>query len=196
MGEGGALLIKKQEDVERAEILREKGTNRSKYFRGQIDKYTWVDFGSSYLPSDMNAAYLYAQLELAEKITDARLAVWNQYREGLAELEKEGRIELPVVPKGCVHNAHMFYMKAKDLKERTELIDFLKTNGILAVFHYIPLHTSPAGQKYGRFKGEDTYTTKESERLCRLPLYYGLTEAETSYIIDKVKEFYANQKAL
>lgn len=196
MGEGGALLIKKQEDVERAEILREKGTNRSKYFRGQIDKYTWVDFGSSYLPSDMNAAYLYAQLELAEEITDARLAVWKQYREGLAELEKEGRIELPVVPKGCVHNAHMFYMKAKDLKERTELIDFLKTNGILAVFHYIPLHTSPAGQKYGRFKGEDTYTTKESERLCRLPLYYGLTEAETSYIIDKVKEFYANQKAL
>lgn len=196
MGEGGALLIKNRENVERAEILREKGTNRSKYFRGQIDKYTWVDFGSSYLPSDMNAAYLYAQLELAEEITDARLAVWKQYREGLAELEKDGRIELPVVPENCVHNAHMFYIKAKDLKERTELINFLKENGILAVFHYIPLHTSPAGQKYGRFQGEDKYTTKESERLCRLPLYYGLTEGETSYIVDKVKEFYANQKAV
>ncbi len=192
MGEGGALLIKNPADIERAEILREKGTNRSKFFRGQIDKYTWVEFGSSYLPSDMNAAYLYAQLEMADEINDARLAVWNQYYNGLADLQKEGRIELPFVPDHCVHNAHMFYIKAKDLAERTALIDFLKENGILAVFHYIPLHTAPAGLKYGRFHGEDVYTTKESERLCRLPLYYGLKEEEVSYIIGKVKEFYAN----
>lgn len=192
MGEGGALLIQHAEDVERAEILREKGTNRSKFFRGQIDKYTWVDFGSSYLPSDMNAAYLYAQLELADTINEARLAVWNRYYEGLQELKEAGRIDLPYIPKHCVHNAHMFYIKAKDLEERTALISFLKENGILAVFHYIPLHTAPAGQKYGRFHGEDRYTTKESERLCRLPLYYGLKEEEVDYIIGKVKEFYAN----
>lgn len=192
MGEGGALLIQHAEDVERAEILREKGTNRSKFFRGQIDKYTWVDFGSSYLPSDMNAAYLYAQLELADTINEVRLAVWNRYYEGLQELKEAGRIDLPYIPEHCVHNAHMFYIKAKDLEERTALISFLKENGILAVFHYIPLHTAPAGQKYGRFHGEDRYTTKESERLCRLPLYYGLKEEEVDYIIGKVKEFYAN----
>ena len=193
MGEGGALLIKDAENVERAEILREKGTNRSKFFRGQIDKYTWVEFGSSYLPSDMNAAYLYAQLEMAEEINDARLAIWNQYKEGLTELEEKGKIELPFVPGHCVHNAHMFYIKAKDLEERTAFINFMKENGILTVFHYIPLHTAPAGLKYGRFHGEDRYTTKESERLCRLPLYYGLKEEEVSYIISKVKEFYADR---
>ena len=193
MGEGGALLIKDAENVERAEVIREKGTNRSKYFRGQIDKYTWVEFGSSYLPSDMNAAYLYAQLEMADEINDARLAVWNQYKEGLAELQEAGKIELPFIPEHCVHNAHMFYIKAKDLEERTELISFLKESGILAVFHYIPLHTAPAGLKYGRFHGEDRYTTKESERLCRLPMYYGLKDEEVAYIIGKVKEFYANR---
>lgn len=193
MGEGGALLIRNPQDVERAEILREKGTNRSKFFRGQIDKYTWVDFGSSYLPSELNAAYLFAQLELAEEITEARLRIWNRYREGLRELEESGKLELPVIPPHCTHNAHMFYIKARDLKERTELIAFLKENGILAVFHYIPLHTAPAGIKYGRFNGEDRYTTKESERLCRLPLYYKLTESEADYVIDKVKEFYESR---
>ncbi|MDD2970547.1 MAG: dTDP-4-amino-4,6-dideoxygalactose transaminase [Lachnospiraceae bacterium] len=191
MGEGGALLIKNECDVEEAEIIREKGTNRSKFFRGQIDKYTWVNYGSSYLPSDMNAAYLYAQLEMADEINEARLSIWNQYREGLQELSDAGKIALPFVPEGCVHNAHMFYIKAKDLEERTRLIAFLKKNGILAVFHYIPLHTAPAGQKFGRFHGEDNYTTRESERLCRLPMYYGLQKDQVDYIIGKVREFYA-----
>ena len=190
MGEGGALLIRDPADIERAEILREKGTNRSKFFRGQIDKYTWVDYGSSYLPSELNAAYLYAQLELADPITEDRLRSWNRYYEGLQGLREAGKIELPFVPEHCTHNAHMFYIKAKDLEERTRLIAFLKENGIWAVFHYIPLHTAPAGLKYGRFHGEDRYTTKESERLCRLPLYYGLKEEQVDYIISKVKEFY------
>lgn len=191
MGEGGALLIQDESKIEDAEIMREKGTNRSKFFRGQIDKYTWVNYGSSYLPSDMNAAYLYAQLEMAEEINDARLAIWNRYYEGLKELKDAGKIELPYVPKECVHNAHMFYIKAKDLEERTALISFLKENGILCVFHYIPLHSAPAGLKYGEFRGEDKYTTKESERLARLPLYYGLEMEKVDYIISKVKEFYS-----
>ncbi len=190
MGEGGALLIRDEKYVEDAEVIREKGTNRSKYYRGQIDKYTWINFGSSYLPSDMNAAYLWAQLEMAEEINDARLAVWEQYKKELMPLAEAGKIELPFVPKECVHNAHMFYLKAKDIEERTALIDFLKENGILSVFHYIPLHTAPAGIKFGRFHGEDVYTTKESERLTRLPMYYGLQKEEVSYICDKVKEFY------
>ena len=190
MGEGGAILIRDEKYIEDAEILREKGTNRSKFYRGQIDKYTWVNQGSSYLPSDMNAAYLWAQLEMAEEINDWRLRVWNCYYEALTPLAEAGKIELPTVPKDCVHNAHMFYIKAKDIDERTELEAFLKENGIWAVFHYIPLHSAPAGKKYGRFHGEDVYTTKESERLLRLPLYYGLKEEEVSYICDKVKEFY------
>lgn len=190
MGEGGAILIRDASKAEEAEILREKGTNRSKFFRGQIDKYTWVNYGSSYLPSDMNAAYLYAQLCDADKINNYRLNIWNNYYKGLKELEDAGQIELPYVPDGCVHNAHMFYIKAKDLEERTALINFLKQNEIQAVFHYIPLHSAPAGQKFGRFSGEDVYTTKESERLMRLPLYYGLTENEVQYIISKIKEFY------
>ena len=191
MGEGGALLIRDEAKVEEAEIIREKGTNRSKFFRGQIDKYTWVNYGSSYLPSDMNAAYLYAQLEMADEINESRLAIWNRYYEGLQELKECGKIELPVVPEGCVHNAHMFYIKAKDLEERTKLISFLKENGILSVFHYIPLHSAPAGEKFGEFFGEDKYTTKESERLARLPMYYGLTMEQVDYIISKVKEFYS-----
>lgn len=191
MGEGGALLISDENKVEEAEIIREKGTNRSKFFRGQIDKYTWVNYGSSYLPSDMNAAYLYAQLEMAEEINDARLAIWNRYYSGLKELKESGKIELPYIPEGCVHNAHMFYLKAKDLEERTALISFLKENGILSVFHYIPLHSAPAGLKYGEFRGEDVYTTKESERLTRLPMYYGLEMEQVEYIISKVKEFYS-----
>jgi len=191
MGEGGALLIQDPDKIEEAEIIREKGTNRSKFYRGQIDKYTWVGFGSSYLPSDMNAGYLYAQLELADQINDARLHIWNKYYEGLKELTDAGKIELPVVPEGCVHNGHMFYIKTRNLEERSALIPFLKGNGIMAVFHYIPLHTAPAGLKYGRFHGEDVYTTKESERLCRLPMYYGLKDEQVDYIISKVKEFYA-----
>ncbi len=190
MGEGGALLIRDEKYVEEAEILREKGTNRSKFFRGQIDKYTWVNYGSSYLPSDMNAAYLWAQLLVADEINDHRLALWRQYYEELAPLRERGLIELPVIPKDCVHNAHMFYIKAKDLAERTALLAFLKENGILAVFHYIPLHTAPAGKRFGRFHGEDVYTTKESERLLRLPMFYKLTAAEVFYITGKVKEFY------
>ena len=190
MGEGGALLIRDPKDVEEAEIIREKGTNRSKYYRGQIDKYTWINYGSSYLPSDMNAAYLYAQLEIADEINDARLAVWKQYYETLKPLAEQGRIELPVVPEGCVHNGHMFYIKTADIEERTRLIDYLKENGIHAVFHYIPLHTAPAGKKFGRFHGEDRYTTRESERLLRLPMYYGLTGSEVEYICSHVKRFY------
>ena len=190
MGEGGALLIRDEKDIEEAEIIREKGTNRTKYFRGQIDKYTWVNYGSSYLPSDMNAAYLYAQLEMAEEINDARMACWNRYFEKLAPLRDAGKIDLPVIPDGCVHNAHMFYIKTADLEERTRLIDFLKNNGIMAVFHYIPLHTAPAGQRFGRFHGEDVYTTKESERLLRLPMYYRLKTDVVDDICDKVKEFY------
>lgn len=190
MGEGGALLIQDESHVEEAEIIREKGTNRSKYYRGQIDKYTWINFGSSYLPSDMNAAYLWAQLEMADEINNARLSRWHQYMELMKPLADRGILELPTVPEGCVHNAHMFYAKAKDLEERTKLIDFLKVNGVLSVFHYIPLHTAPAGMKFGEFRGEDIYTTKESERLFRMPMYYALTEADVEYCVSKVKEFY------
>ncbi len=190
MGEGGALLIRDEKDVEAAEIIREKGTNRSKYFRGQIDKYTWVNYGSSYLPSDMNAAYLYAQLEMADEINEARIACWNRYYENLQPLAEAGKLQLPVVPKGCVHNAHMFYIKAKDIEERTEFIDYMKRNEILTVFHYIPLHTAPAGRKFGRFHGEDKYTTKESERLARLPMYYGLTLEQVDGICKVIEDFY------
>lgn len=189
MGEGGALVLR-NEDLERAEIIREKGTNRSKFFRGQIDKYTWVDCGSSYLPSELNAAYLYGQLEEAENINNNRLAGFYRYYEGLKPLMNEGKIELPYIPDECKHNGHMFYIKAKDLNERTELISFLKENGVWAVFHYIPLHTSPAGLKFGRFHGEDKYTTRESERLLRLPMYYGLKPEDVDYVIGKIFEFY------
>lgn len=190
MGEGGALLIRDPKDIEAAEIIREKGTNRSKFYRGQIDKYTWINYGSSYLPSDMNAAYLYAQLEIADEINDARLGIWNRYYENLRPLADMGKIDLPVIPEGCVHNGHMFYIKAKDIEERTALIHFLKENEIYAVFHYIPLHTAPAGLKFGRFHGEDRYTTRESERLMRLPMYYGLTLEEVDFICDVVGRFY------
>ncbi|MBQ2184734.1 MAG: dTDP-4-amino-4,6-dideoxygalactose transaminase [Lachnospiraceae bacterium] len=191
MGEGGALLIRDKDNIEHAEIVREKGTNRAKFFRGQIDKYTWVDAGSSYLPSELNAAYLYAQLELANEITADRMRTWNMYFDAFEELENKERIERPFVPADCKHNAHMFYLKCKDLEERSAFIKFLGENGILAVFHYIPLHGAPAGRIFGRFNGEDVYTTKESERLVRLPLYYGLKEEEAEYIIGKVKEFYS-----
>ena len=193
MGEGGALLIKNPDMIEPAEIIREKGTNRSKFFRGQIDKYTWVNAGSSYLPSEMNAAYLYAELEEADLINQNRLASWNRYHDELKDLCDAGKIDFPVIPDGCEHNAHMFYFKAKNLDERTELISFLKENDVLAVFHYIPLHSAPAGRKFGRFNGEDKYTTKESERLIRLPMYYGLTSEDQSKVISLIHEFYKDR---
>lgn len=190
MGEGGAVLVNHEKNVERAEIIREKGTNRTKFFRGQVDKYTWIDLGSSYLQSELNCAYLYAQIENPDIISNDRLQSWNTYYELLTPLKEKGCIDLPVVPEGCVHNAHMFYIKTKDLEERSKLIAFLKENGIGAVFHYIPLHSSPAGQQFGRFHGEDKYTTKESERLLRLPMYYGLEEKDIEYVVSKIKEFY------
>lgn len=190
MGEGGALLIQHEKDIEDAEIFREKGTDRSKYYRGQVDKYRWQNYGSSYLPSELNVAYLYAQLEMADAINEERLNLWNQYWRELEPLAEAGRIELPFIPDYCVQNGHMFYIKNADLEERAALIDFLKENDILAVFHYIPLHSAPAGLKYGRFHGEDRYTTRESERLLRLPMYYGLKEDQVSFIAGKVKEFY------
>lgn len=190
MGEGGAILIRDPEKISEAEILREKGTNRSQFFRGQIDKYTWVDYGSSFLPSELNAAYLMAQLDQAEEINNARLARWEQYYRLLSPLAAEGRIELPVIPEGCVHNAHMFYIKTRDLEERQALIQALREQGILAVFHYIPLHSSPAGKKFGRFHGEDRYTTRESERLLRLPMYYSLTEENVNDVVSVIEEFY------
>ena len=190
MGEGGALLIRDPEKISEAEILREKGTNRSQFFRGQIDKYTWVDYGSSFLPSELNAAYLMAQLDQADAINHARLARWEQYYRLLSPLAAEGRIELPVIPKDCVHNAHMFYIKTRDLEERQALIQALREQGILAVFHYIPLHSSPAGRKFGRFHGVDRYTTKESERLLRLPMYYSLTEENVNDVVSVIEEFY------
>ena len=190
MGEGGAILIRDPEKISEAEILREKGTNRSQFFRGQIDKYTWVDYGSSFLPSELNAAYLMAQLDRADEINHARLARWEQYYRLLSPLAAEGRIELPVIPKDCVHNAHMFYIKTRDLEERQALIQALREQGILAVFHYIPLHSSPAGRKFGRFHGEDRYTTRESERLLRLPMYYSLTEENVNDVVSVIEEFY------
>lgn len=190
MGEGGALLIRNNNFSERAEIIREKGTDRSKFFRGQVDKYTWVDMGSSYLPSELNAAYLYAQLENADEINENRLKSWNIYNKNLKELEDKKILELPKIPKECSHNAHMFYIKCKNLEERSKLTEFLKGNLIYSVFHYIPLHTAEAGKRFGRFNGKDIFTTKESERLLRLPMYYGLKEEEIVYICDKLKEFY------
>lgn len=191
MGEGGALVINNPKYNERAEILREKGTNRSKFFRGQVDKYTWVDFGDSYLPSDMNAAYLWAQLERADDMNNDRLATWNAYNESFKALADAGVLTIPTIPENCVHNAHMYYLKAKSLEERTELINFLRERDIQAVFHYVPLHSAPAGLKFGRFVGDDVYTTAESDRLLRLPLYYGIGEENTQKVISAVKEFYS-----
>ena len=190
MGEGGALLVRDAANAERAEIIREKCTNRAKFFRGQIDKYTWVDFGSSYLPSDINAAYLWAQLEAADKICEARMRVWDRYFKQLAPLEQEGYLSLPHIPAHCEHNAHMFYLKTDTLDTRSSLIDYLKAAGVQAVFHYIPLHSAPAGKRFGRFYGEDVYTTRESERLLRLPLYYGLKDSEVDLVCEKIKEFF------
>lgn len=194
MGEGGALVVNHPEYNERAEILREKGTNRSKFFRGQVDKYTWVDVGDSYLPSELNAAYLWGQLQAVDVIEQDRMCSWNMYYESLQSLADQHYIELPNIPSVCEHNAHMFYIKTKNLEERTRLIEHLKKNEVLSVFHYIPLHSSPAGIKYGRFHGEDVYTTKESERLVRLPLYFGLTEADCNKVIKDINVFYSRER--
>ena len=190
MGEGGALLFQDEDYLEKAEILREKGTNRSKFFRGQVDKYTWVDYGSSYLPSDMNAAYLWAQLEEAEKINQKRLSIWNFYHEELKPLADRGLIEQPFVPDYAEHNAHMYYLKVKDLETRTRLLAELKQQGILSVFHYVPLHSAEAGRKFGRFHGEDVYTTQESERIMRLPMYYSLSLEEAAEVVKALYRFF------
>lgn len=190
MGEGGALVINNPAFDEKAEILREKGTNRAKFFRGQVDKYTWVDFGDSYLPSELNAAYLWAQLEKADEINKNRLETWNYYYEHLKPLADAGKLELPHIPKECEHNAHMFYVKLKNLQERTAFIAYLKEHDVQSVFHYVPLHSAPAGVKFGRFHGNDVYTTKESERLVRLPMYYVLNEADLRTIVAAVEGFF------
>ena len=190
MGEGGAIVINRPEYIAKAEILREKGTNRSRFYRGQIDKYTWVDYGDSYLPSELNAAYLWAQLEHAEEINKNRLATWNCYDEAFRPLERAGRLECPSVPEGCIHNAHMYYIKCEDINERTELIEYMKSCGILCVFHYIPLHSAPAGLKYGHFDGKDEHTTAESKRLVRLPMYYNMSQEDREIIIEAVKAFF------
>lgn len=192
MGEGGAIVINNPAYNEKAEILREKGTNRAKFFRGQVDKYTWVDFGDSYLPSDLNAAYLWAQLECADDVNNNRLSIWNRYYQEFMPLQDGGKIELPVIPVDCVHNAHMFYIKCSSLKERSDFISFMKENDILCTFHYVPLHSAPAGQKFGRFSGVDEHTTSDSDRLVRLPLYYNMDATDLEKVINKVKEFYAS----
>lgn len=190
MGEGGAIVINNEAFIEKAEILREKGTNRAQFFRGQVAKYNWVDFGDSYLQSDLNAAYLWAQLEMADEINNNRLVTWNTYYEAFKPLEDKGFIELPVIPDGCVHNAHMFYIKCRDLETRQAFIKFMKDNDILCVFHYVPLHSAPAGIKFGRFDGEDEHTTFDSDRLVRLPMYCNIDEDDLQKVIDKTIEFF------
>jgi dTDP-4-amino-4,6-dideoxygalactose transaminase len=189
-GEGGAILLNNEKFIERAEIIREKGTNRSKFYRGEVDKYTWMDIGSSYLPSELNAAYLYAQLEQAEVINENRLKSWNYYNNHLFPLAKQGFLELPFIPDDCQHNGHMFYVKFKDLEERTAAIDYLKHVGIYTVFHYIPLHSTSFAKKHGCFCGADQWTTQESERLLRLPLYYNIGDANLELIVEKLKTFF------
>lgn len=192
MGEGGAIVIQHETDNEKAEILREKGTNRSKFYRGQVDKYTWVDFGDSYLPSELNAAYLWAQLEVADEIYNDRMSTWEKYYTAFEKYGKNGseRIELPTIPETCVHNAHMFYIKLHNLQDRTSFIDFMKSHNIKPTFHYIPLHSAPAGYKYGRFHGEDKYTTQESEKLVRLPLYYHMEDENVQRVIKTATEYF------
>jgi dTDP-4-amino-4,6-dideoxygalactose transaminase len=192
-GEGGLLIINDDRFLERAEIIREKGTNRSQFFRGMVDKYSWVDIGSSYLMNDVSAAYLWGQLKKADEINNFRLKIWQKYYDELKELEEKGLIKLPTIIGDCVHNAHIFYIKVKDLETRTAFLKYLKENNILSVFHYVPLHSSPAGKKFGRFNGKDEYTTKESERLIRLPMYYGLKDEEISFIIKTIKKFFIKE---
>lgn len=189
-GEGGLLIINDEQFIQRAEIIREKGTNRSQFFRGMVDKYSWVDLGSSYLPSELQAAFLWGQLECVEKITQNRLAIWNDYLAGLSSLEKRGLIELATLPADCTHNGHMFYIKAKNLDERTALLAHLRADGIYAVFHYVPLHSAQAGERFSRFSGADIFTTRESERLIRLPIWYGMDKQTGQHILESVLKFY------
>lgn len=194
-GEGGLLIINDARFIERAEVIREKGTNRSQFFRGQVDKYTWVDIGSSYLPSEIQAAYLWAQLEEADEINDTRLRAWTSYYDSFKELVKKGLIELPIIPDYCAHNAHMFYIKVTNLKVRTELLEFLKKKNIFGAFHYIPLHSTPVGQGWGRFSEGEVHTTFESERLLRLPIFYGIKGGEVSLIVKEVSNFFKEPHA-
>jgi len=189
-GEGGLLIINDEKFIQRAEIIREKGTNRSLFFRGMVDKYSWVDIGSSYLMNDLSAAYLWGNLEKADVILQNRLRAWNNYYVGFKELEEKELIEMPTILNDCIHNAHMFYLKVKNLEERTAILKHLLENDILSVFHYVPLHSSEGGLKFGRFSGDDKFTTKESERLIRLPMYYGLGNEEVRCIINIIKEYY------
>ena len=187
MGEGGALVINDEKYIERAEILREKGTNRSRFYRGEIDKYSWVDIGSSFLPSEFNVSYLYGQLEIADKINENRLETWDAYNDAFKNYEYDGKIVLPTIPKACNHNAHMFYIKLKSIEERTQFITSMKEKGVGCVFHYVPLHSSVAGKRFGIFCGEDIYTSQESDKLVRLPMYYGMSDTDKDYIIEAVK---------
>lgn len=189
-GEGGLLIINDERFIQRAEIIREKGTNRSLFFRGMVDKYTWIEAGSSYLPSELQAAYLWGQLELAHQITQNRLAIWNTYHQAFEDLAQTGRISRPTIPSNCQHNGHMFYIKCKDLDERTALLAHMKQNNILAIFHYVPLHSAPAGIKFSRFDGVDRYTTSESERLVRLPMWYGMEQSLQKRIIEAATTFF------
>lgn len=189
-GEGGAILVNERKFIGRSEIILEKGTDRSLFFRGEVDKYSWQDIGSSYLPSDLNASFLYAQLEKATEINDDRLRSWNCYYDNLRELEKKGHISIPKIPKECKHNGHIFYIKVINLAERTRLIEHLYKQHICALFHYVPLHTAPAGKKFGRFFNEDKFTTKESERLLRLPLYYQMDENDVNLVCEQIELYY------
>jgi dTDP-4-amino-4,6-dideoxygalactose transaminase len=189
-GEGGLLIVNDERHLHRAEVIREKGTNRSQFFRGMVDKYSWVDLGSSYLPSELQAAYLWGQLTVADEINQNRLYTWNTYHQAFADLEKEGRLVRPSIPAGCTHNAHMYYLKACDLDERTAMLDHLKCAGVMAVFHYVPLHSATAGLRFSRFHGTDRHTTRESERLLRLPLWYGMSDNERKQVICAVRDFY------
>ncbi|MEF1200584.1 dTDP-4-amino-4,6-dideoxygalactose transaminase [Vibrio owensii] len=190
-GEGGLLVVNNPKFVERSEILREKGTDRSKFKRGMVDKYTWIDLGSSLLPSELQAAYLWGQMEVAEKINENRLASWNRYYKLLSELSQQGKIALPSMPEGCQHNAHMFYIKVADIEERTHLINFLKQKEIISVFHYVPLHSAPAGERFSRFSGEDNFTTQESEKIIRLPLWYGMEEHKVDAVVGAIESYFA-----
>lgn len=191
MGEGGAVLVNNPDCRERADIIREKGTNRSRFLRGQVDKYTWVDKGSSYLPSDLNAAYLWGQLQAADAIYDDRMATWHAYDEAFRPLAEAGLVELPVIPDDCVQNAHMYYLLLPSLEERTKFIAFLKERGVQACFHYVPLHSAPAGERFGRFAGEDVHTTSVSDRLVRLPMYYGMEPSDREKVIEAVRAYFS-----
>ena len=190
MGEGGALIIRDEEHIEQAEVFREKGTNRSRFFRGQVDKYTWVDWGSSFLPSDMLAAYLWAQLREADHINEDRLATWQRYHDAFEPLAQSERIELQRIPAHCVHNAHMFYIKCHNLADRTAFIAHMRERDVQCVFHYVPLHSAPAGLRFGEFVGEDRYTTSESDRLVRLPMYYRMSQKDCDTVIQAALDYF------